>query len=126
MAYEYDSLTGDYGPEFTWADSTGTVKQNGDNIVSTSLTATAAPSQGQDQWSGWLQSLIGQVTSYAIAKDARKSGLAPATAANGQPIYASSGAQTYAPAGLNISRGTLWLIGGAAIVGLGLYAASKG
>lgn len=116
------SYAEDWGPP-VWLDSTGTTPQ-----------ATGAPTDvfqqttggtTTDQWSGFWQGLIGNVTSYAIAKDAAKNGLQPARAANGQPVY-QPGAPVYTQAPTGISGGALLLIGGVVVVGALAYAASKG
>lgn len=115
----WPDANGDWG---TWTTFTPDPNATSDNSTGAAasgtgdvLTSTAAPAAGQDRWSGWFQNLVGNVASYAIQKDARASGLVPATSASGQPVYTAAGAQVYRPAGANNS-GMLLL----AAAGLGL------
>lgn len=81
-----------------------------DNNISTA-TSNSGPvgdtGSVSGNWSGFFQSLAGTVANYAIAKDARQSGLVPVTNGNGQVVYQS----TAKPA----SKGMLLLLGGAAL-----------
>lgn len=103
--------SGSWG-DASWDTSAGSVA-SGSYQQNTSVVATSAqPSDGADRWSGWFQGLITQGVNYAIAKDARESGVTY-TAPGGQPVYAPAPAPSVVG---GMSNGALLLIG-AAIVG---------
>lgn len=107
---------GDWGLP-SW-DSTGTTAYQSPTIQNPDIvSSTAAPAAGQDRWSGFFQSILGNVTSYAISKDAAKSGIVQARAANGTPIYTAAGTPVYQPQSA-AGNGSLLLIGLAAVAGL--------
>jgi hypothetical protein len=89
-----DGVTGDWGPQWSpsaWANSDGTVANNGPQVQNQDVFSAAVVTNGQDRWTGYFQTLLSPVVNYAIAKDAAQSGLRPATAANGQPIFVGAG-----------------------------------
>lgn len=110
-----EPFTGDWGPPI-WDDRNGTQIYSAPSTV-TPIDQTGAGA-GQDRWTGFFQNLLGTVTQYAIAKDARQSGMVPAVAPNGQPIYTSAAAVQAS----NMSS----LIIIAAIVGAALLLVKKG
>lgn len=84
-----------------WVDPGGNQPYTGGYAGQTNspMTSTSQTTAGQDSWSGFFQQAFGTVVNYAIAKDARQSGLVQQTGANGQPIYTASGQPVYRPAG---------------------------
>lgn len=116
---ELGGIAGDWGPSppdygvEMWPDATGTTANNGPQVQGNSVLTNATVSQGQDKWTGFLQSLTGDVAKYAIARDAAKNGMVPQTAANGQPMYVQN------PSALRVGSVSVggWLVIGAAVVG---------
>src|ERR1043166_2623556 len=81
-------VEGDWGPDVpVWTDRTGTTANNGPQVQTNSVIAGSTDSQGQDRWSGMLQTLVTRGLDYAIQKDAAQNNLTPARAATGQPVY---------------------------------------
>lgn len=63
--------------------------------------AADTTSSGRDSWTGFWQGLTGTVVSYALQKDAAKSGLNVSTPAASQPVYVQQpGAGQAIPPGL--------------------------
>jgi hypothetical protein len=107
----------DYGPApdwgvEAWPDSTGTTANNGPQVLRNDVIGNATVSQGQDKWTGFFQSVVGDVAKYAIARDAAKNGMVPQTAANGQPMYVTPNSA------LRVGNTAVsgWLVIGAAVV----------
>lgn len=124
---EMGGVMGDWGdaPEWTpttWTDADATVQPNGQQVQTNSVMGNATVSTGQDPWTGKLFALLDRGVGYAIQRDAASRGLVPATAANGQPIYAADQAAVRV-GGVNI--GGVLVIGAAVIAGLLLVSRAK-
>lgn len=101
-----------------WMDPTGTTPQNGPQVQANDVLTQSTVTNGPDKWGGQLAALLDKGVSYALQKDAIKSGLVPRTAANGTQTYQAAG-----PGAMNMNA--LWVIGAAVAVSLVLVALTK-
>lgn len=104
--YEQGGVVGDWGPD-VWGDPGGYTANNGPSVMANDVLTQSTVTEGADRWTGFFQNLIGDVTRYAVQKDAMRNGLVPATAANGQPVYTAG---SFAQPASGVSTGTVLLI----------------